>query len=166
MSRSAEARINRAATRGFDDALRGGSRGPMTEMPLGGVLTMLEMWNLYNRLLVEDKGSRQYIEAVSAVVALTAAGVELAAAVVAFGERSGNAAVQQGAKVFGGKLRLGAGVLAGAAGLVGAWYDGQDVLDNWHLDRYCTFRKERKNKAIETEEKEVKIMQNAVKSTI
>ena len=136
LSRGAEARIDRAATRGFDDALRGGSRGPMTEMRLGGVLTMLEMWNLYNRLLVEDKGSRQYIEAVSAVVALTAAGVELAAAAVAFGERSGNAAVQQGAKVFGGKLRLGAGVLAGAAGLVGAWYDGQDGYDNLGLGRY------------------------------
>lgn len=107
MSRSAEARIDRAATRGFDDALRGASRGPMTEMRLGGVLTMLEMWNLYNRLLVEDKGSRQYIEAVSAVVALTAAGVELAAAAVAFGERSGNAAVQQGAKVFGGQVATG-----------------------------------------------------------
>lgn len=136
LSRGAAARIDRAATRGFDDALRGGSRGPMTEMRLGGVLTILEMWNLYNRLSVEDKGSRQYIEAVSAVVALTAAGVELAAAAVAFGERSGNAAVQQGAKVFGGGLRLGAGVLAGAAGLVGAWYDGQDTLDNWRLGKY------------------------------
>ena len=134
MSRSAEARINRAATRGFDDALRGASRGPMTEMRLGGVLTMLEMWNLYNRLSVDDKGSRQYIEAASAVVALTAAGVELAA--VAFGERSGNAAVQQGAKVFGGKLRLGAGVLAGAAGLVGAWYDLEDTRDSFYTNNY------------------------------
>lgn len=136
LSRGAAARIDRAATRSFDDALRGGSRGPMTETRLGSVLAMLELWNLYNRLSVEDKGSRQYIEAVSAAVALTAAGVELSAAAVAFGERSGNAAVQQGARVFGGKLRLGAGILAGASGLVGAWYDGQDAIDNWHFGRY------------------------------
>ncbi|WP_095159816.1 T6SS effector BTH_I2691 family protein [Pseudomonas sp. Irchel 3E13] len=264
LSRGAAARIDRAATRSFDDALRGGSRGPMTEMRLGSVLTLLELWNLYNRLSVEDKNSRQYIEAVSAVVALTAVGIEIAAAAVAFGERSENAALRQGAKVFGGKLRLGAGILAGAAGFVGAWYDGQDALDNWRFGKYslaglyalrattqlgaatlsitvglayakpffeyllkkygtqtffgkavsfglqgssalaarmalmlrlffrinivflalmlietfllpnslqryfdhCTFRKERTNKTAETEEKEIKTMQNAVKDTL
>lgn len=108
----------------------------MTELRLGSVLTVLELWNLYNRLSVEDKNSRQYIEAVSAVVALTAAGLEIAAAAVAFGARSENAALRQGAKVFGGKLRLGAGILAGAAGLVGAWYDAQDGYENLNRGRY------------------------------
>ncbi|HCN46722.1 MAG TPA: hypothetical protein DIT18_14570, partial [Pseudomonas sp.] len=44
LSRGATARIDRAATRSFDDALQGGSRGPMTEMRLGKVLVMLELW--------------------------------------------------------------------------------------------------------------------------
>lgn len=55
---------------------------------------------------------------------MTAAVVEIGAAAVAFSTQSGNAAVQQGAKIFGGGLR------------VGAWYDGQDALENWHLERY------------------------------
>jgi len=136
LSRGTLARIDRAAARSFDEALRAGTTGPMSELRLGGVLVFLEMWNLSNRLSVEDKQSRQYIEAVAALLAVTAAGVELGAAAVAFGTRSSNAAVQQGAKVFGGGLRLGAGILAGAAGVVGAWYDGQDAVDSRNLGKH------------------------------
>ncbi|MHA6196164.1 T6SS effector BTH_I2691 family protein [Pseudomonas wadenswilerensis] len=136
LSRGAAARIDRAAQRSFDDALRGGSHGQMSEMRLGKLLAVLDIWNLLNKLTVEDKGSRQYAELVAAILALTATGVEIGAAAVAFGSRSGNAALQQGAKVFGGGLRLGAGILAGAAGLVGAWYDIQDANENRDLKRY------------------------------
>ena len=136
LSRGAAARIDRAAQRSFEDALQGGSRGPMVEMRLGGVLAVLDVWNLLNKLAVEDKGGRQYAELVAAILAVTAAGIEVGAAAVAFSARSGNAAVQQGAKVFGGGLRLGAGILVGAAGLAGAWYDVQDGYENIALNRY------------------------------
>lgn len=136
LSRGAAARIDRAAQRSFEDALQGGSRGPMVEMRLGGVLAVLDVWNLLNKLAVEDKGGRQYAELVAAILAVTAAGVEIGAAAVAFSARSGNAAVRQGAKVFGGGLRLGAGILVGAAGLVGAWYDVEDFRENWNAGKY------------------------------
>ncbi|NNJ16211.1 hypothetical protein CSV86_013780 [Pseudomonas putida CSV86] len=138
LGRGASARIDRAAQRSFDDALRGGRHGPMVEMRLGGVLAVLDVWNLLNKLAVEDKGSRQYAELVAAILAVTAAGVEIGAAAVAFGSLSGSAAVQQGAKVFGGGLRLGAGVLAATAGAVGAYYDYADFMEQWRLERYSS----------------------------
>jgi len=69
-------------------------------------------------------------------VALTAAGVELGATAVAMAARSSNAAVQQGAKVFSSGLRLTAGILAGAAAAVGAWYDIKDFYQNLKLDNH------------------------------
>lgn len=129
LSRGTVARIDRASSRSFDEALRAGKMGPMTELRIGGALVFLEMWNLYNKLTAKDKQSKEYIEAVAALVALTAAGVEVGAGAVALAERSGNVAVQQGAKVFSSGLRLGAGILAGAAALVGAWYDGHDAYE-------------------------------------
>ncbi|WP_180961877.1 hypothetical protein, partial [Pseudomonas plecoglossicida] len=123
LSRGAQARLDRAIDRGFDDALRAETKGPMAELRVGRVLVFLELWNLYNKLAVTDKHSREYVEVVAAVVALTAAGVELGATAVAIAGRSSNVAVQQGAKVFSGGLRLTAGTLAGAAAAVGAWYD-------------------------------------------
>ncbi|AZD84267.1 hypothetical protein C4K14_1426 [Pseudomonas chlororaphis subsp. aureofaciens] len=136
LSRGTVARIDRAAAGSFDEALRAGKMGPMTEIRIGSALVFLEMWNLYNKLMAQDKQSKEYVEAVAAVVALTAAGVEVGAAAVGFAERSGNAAVQQGAKVFSGGLRLGAGILAGSAALVGAWYDVEDLYQNFKAERY------------------------------
>ncbi|WP_042155995.1 hypothetical protein, partial [Pseudomonas plecoglossicida] len=136
LSRGAQARLDRAIDRGFDDALRAETKGPMAELRVGRVLVFLELWNLYNKLAVTDKHSREYVEVVAAVVALTAAGVELGATAVAMAGRSGNAAVQQGAKVFSGGLRLAAGNLAGGAAAVGAWYDLKDTYKNFKLDNY------------------------------
>ncbi|WP_369397759.1 hypothetical protein, partial [Pseudomonas plecoglossicida] len=133
LSRGAQARLDRAIDRGFDDALRAETKGPMAELRVGRVLVFLELWNLYNKLAVTDKHSREYVEVVAAVVALTAAGVELGATAVAIAGRSSNVAVQQGAKVFSGGLRLTAGTLAGAAAAVGAWYDLQDFNLNLKL---------------------------------
>ncbi|WP_179058422.1 hypothetical protein [Pseudomonas taiwanensis] len=130
------ARIDHSSARSLDEALRAGNMGAMTEMRIGGALVFLEMWNLYNKLATEDKRSREYIEAVAALVALSAAGVEVGAITVGFAERSGNAAVQQGAKVFSGGLRLGAGILAGTAGMVGAWYDYADFWEQRKLGRH------------------------------
>ncbi|EJN37790.1 hypothetical protein PMI38_02739, partial [Pseudomonas sp. GM84] len=136
LSRGTKARLDRAIDRSFDEALRGGTKGPMAEVRLGQVLVFLELWNLYNKLAVADKNSREYVEAVAAVVALTAAGVELGATAVTLAGRSSNAAVQQGAKVFSSGLRLTAGILAGAAAAVGAWYDIQDAYENFELDKH------------------------------
>ncbi|WP_042156414.1 hypothetical protein, partial [Pseudomonas plecoglossicida] len=133
LRRGAQARLDRAIDRGFDEALRGGKSGPMAELRIGRALVFLELWNLYNKLAVTDKHSREYVEVVAAVVALTAAGVELGATAVSIAGRSSNVAVQQGAKVFSGGLRLTAGTLAGAAAAVGAWYDLQDFNLNLKL---------------------------------
>ncbi|WP_042156903.1 hypothetical protein, partial [Pseudomonas plecoglossicida] len=136
LRRGAQARLDRAIDRGFDEALRGGKSGPMAELRIGRALVFLELWNLYNKLAVTDKHSREYVEAAAAVVALTAAGVELGATAVSMAGRSGNAAVQQGAKVFSGGLRLTAGTLAGAAAAVGAWYDFNDFRENIKAEEY------------------------------
>ncbi|HBO0987441.1 TPA: hypothetical protein SL402_002489 [Pseudomonas aeruginosa] len=136
LSRGAVARIDRSASRHFNEALRAGKQGPMTEIRIGSALVFLEMWNLYNKLTAENKQSREYIEIVAALVALTAAGVEVGATAVSFAARSSNAAVQQGAKVFSGGLRLGAGVLAGSAALVGASYDLVDFADTFNAEEY------------------------------
>ncbi|EHK67049.1 hypothetical protein [Achromobacter arsenitoxydans] len=100
LSRGTTARIDRATTRSIDEALSAGKMGAMTEVRIGGVLVFLEIWNLYNKLTVLHKQSREYVEAVAALVALTAAGVELGACAVSLAERSGNAAVRQGARAF------------------------------------------------------------------
>ncbi|EHK67962.1 T6SS effector BTH_I2691 family protein, partial [Achromobacter arsenitoxydans] len=136
LSRGTTARIDRATTRSIDEALSAGKMGAMTEVRIGGVLVFLEIWNLYNKLTVLHKQSREYVEAVAALVALTAAGVELGACAVSLAERSGNAAVRQGARAFGSGLRLTAGVLAGSAAAVGVRYDIQDWHENYRLGRY------------------------------
>ncbi|QLB55841.1 T6SS effector BTH_I2691 family protein [Pseudomonas plecoglossicida] len=136
LSRGAKGRLDRALDRSFDEALRAETKGPMAELRVGRVLVFLELWNLYNKLAVTDKHSREYVEVVAAVVALTAAGVELGATAVTLAGRSGNAAVQQGAKVFSGGLRLTAGTLAGAAAAVGAWYDFNDFRENIKAEEY------------------------------
>ena len=136
LSRGTKARLDRAIDRSFDDAFRAADKGPMTEMRIGHALVFLELWNLHNKLAVADKNSREYVEAAAAVVALTAAGVELGATAVAMAARSSNAAVQQGAKVFSSGLRLTAGILAGSAALVGAWYDFKDFRENLDLKNH------------------------------
>ncbi len=136
LSRGSMARMGRSASRQFEEALRTGAKGPMTEIRIGSTLVFLEMWNLYNRLTAENKRSKEYVEIVAALVALTATGFEVGAGAVSFAEKSGSAAVQQGAKVFRSGLRLTAGILAGAASLVGATYDFQDFNKNFVFRRF------------------------------
>lgn len=136
LSRGTAARIDRSVSRHFDEVLRAGKMGPMAEIRVGSTLVFLEMWNLYNKLTAKNKQSKEYIEAVAALVTLTAAGVEVGATAVGFAERSGNSAVQQGAKVFSSGLRLKAGILAGSAGAIGAYYDYADFSDQWRFGKY------------------------------
>ncbi len=136
LGRGASARIDRSASRQFDEALRAGKRGSMTEVRIGSTLVLLEMWNLYNKLGAANKRSREYAEIVAALLALAAAGVEVGATAVSFAEKSGNAAVQQGAKAFSSGLRLGAGVLGGAAAMIGAAYDYADFTRTFKAEQY------------------------------
>jgi len=136
LGRGASARIDRSASRQFDEALRAGKAGPMTEIRIGSTLVFLEMWNLYNKMTTENKRSKEYVELAAALIALTATGVEMGASAVSFAEKSSNAAVQQGAKMFGSTLRLGAGILSGSAGAVGAYYDFAEVPDQWKMRKY------------------------------
>ncbi|MEN4922573.1 T6SS effector BTH_I2691 family protein [Achromobacter spanius] len=136
LSQGAARRIDHATSSSFNDALHAGTKGPMTEVRIGGLLVILELWNLGNRLNAVDKRSKEYAEIAAAMVGLTAAGLEMGAAAAGFAERSGNAGVRQGARAFKSGLRLSAGVLAGGAATVGAWYDAQDFLDNITAKEY------------------------------
>ena len=136
LSRGSAARIDRSAGRQFDHALRAGKTGPMTEMRIGSTLVFLEMWNLHNKLAAENKHSKEYAEIVAALLLLTATGAELGGSAVRLAEKSGNVAVQQGAKVFGGALRLGSGVLAGSAAMVGTWFDVAEAYDKYRFGKY------------------------------
>ncbi|MEN5161231.1 hypothetical protein, partial [Achromobacter spanius] len=136
LSRGSTARMDRAARRQFDKALRAGKAGPMTEIRIGSTLAFLEMWNLHNKLTAENKGIREHAEIVAALLALAAVGAEVGACAVSFAEKSDNAAVQQGARVFRSGLRLGAGVLSGAAAMVGAAYDYADFTKTFKAEQY------------------------------
>ncbi|WP_312997380.1 T6SS effector BTH_I2691 family protein [Achromobacter animicus] len=133
LSRGTVARMDISATQAFNSALRADKRGPMTEIRIGSALVILEMWNLYNKLGAVNKRSKEYVEILAALAAITAAGVEVGACAVGLAEKSGNAAVQRGAKVFGGGLRLTAGLLAGSVGVVGAHYDYSDFSALWRM---------------------------------
>ncbi|MBB6321643.1 hypothetical protein FHX56_004994 [Paraburkholderia tropica] len=76
-----------------------------------------------------DKGSREYLELTAAVMATSAAGLELGGAAVGLAERTGNVVVRQAATVFRSGLRLNAGVVAGGAAFVGAAFDAKDMVD-------------------------------------
>ncbi|WP_218192557.1 hypothetical protein, partial [Pseudomonas sp. Irchel s3h17] len=82
-----------------------------------------EVMNLMRRAQKHDKGTREYIELMAAIVAVSAAGLELGAVAVGLAERSSNSAVRQAGRVMGSQLKLMAGVLAGGAALVGMIYD-------------------------------------------
>lgn len=133
LSRGTVARMDISATQSFNSALRAGKRGPMTEIRIGSALVFLEVWNLHNKLRAVNKRSREYVEVVAALAAFTAVGVEVGACAVGLAEKSSNAAVQRGAKAFGGGLRLTAGLLAGSAGVVGAHYDYSDFSTLWRM---------------------------------
>ncbi|NIX91449.1 hypothetical protein HCG45_01585, partial [Pseudomonas fulva] len=130
LSQGATRRLDRSTASSFDQALHAGIKGPMTEVRIGSLVAVLEVWNLMVKADAADKQSREYIEIAAAMIGVSAAALELGATAAGFAERSGSAAVQQAGKMFRGGLRLGAGTLAGVAASVGAWYDYTDFWEN------------------------------------
>lgn len=120
-------KINAASSESFANALKTGVKGPMAGLRVASTLALLEAWNLKIKAQKVDKGSREYVELGAAVMATSAAGLELGGAAVGLAERSGNVAVRQAATIFKGGLRLNAGVLAGGAAFIGAAFDVQDA---------------------------------------
>ncbi|WP_321903663.1 hypothetical protein, partial [Paraburkholderia tropica] len=120
LSNGVKRSINTAASESFAKALKAGVKGPMAELRVASVLALLEAWNLKIKAGKSDKGSREYLELTAAVMATSAAGLELGGAAVGLAERSANVVVRQAATVFRSGLRLNAGVVAGGAAFVGA----------------------------------------------
>ncbi len=127
LSNGVKRSINTAASESFAKALKAGVKGPMAELRVASVLALLEAWNLKIKAGKSDKGSREYLELTAAVMATSAAGLELGGAAVGLAERSANVVVRQAATVFRSGLRLNAGVVAGGAAFVGAAFDVQDA---------------------------------------
>ncbi|NIX94515.1 hypothetical protein HCG45_17445, partial [Pseudomonas fulva] len=127
LSQGATRRLDRSTASSFDQALRAGIKGPMTEVRIGSLVAVLEVWNLMVKADAADKQSREYIEIAAAMIGVSAAALELGATAAKFAESSSNAAVQQAGTIFRGGLRLSAGTLAGVAASVGAWYDFKDA---------------------------------------
>ncbi|WP_343665184.1 T6SS effector BTH_I2691 family protein [Paraburkholderia tropica] len=127
LSNGVKRSINTAASESFAKALKAGVKGPMAELRVASVLALLEAWNLKIKAGKSDKGSREYLELTAAVMATSAAGLELGGAAVGLAERTGNVVVRQAATVFRSGLRLNAGVVAGGAAFVGAAFDVQDA---------------------------------------
>lgn len=129
LSNGVISKINGATGESFTKALKAGVKGPMAELRVASVITLLEAWNFKIKAQKADKGSREYLELTAATMAVSAAGLELGGAAVGLAERSGNLAVRQAATIFKSGLRLNAGVLAGGAALVGAAFDFKDMAD-------------------------------------
>ncbi|MNJ46606.1 hypothetical protein D3C77_417400 [compost metagenome] len=91
---------------------------------------MLELWNLKLKAEKADKGSREYIELTAAMVAVSAAGLELGAVAVGLAEGSRNQAVSQAGRLLGSQMKLMAGVLAGGAALAGMAFDIVDGINS------------------------------------
>lgn len=131
LSNGVKASINSATSESFTRALKAGVKGPMAELRVASVLTLLEAWNFTIKAQKADKGSREYLELTAATLAVSAAGLELGGAAVGLAERSGNLAVRQAATIVKSGLRLSAGVLCGSAALVGAVLDEKDGYETW-----------------------------------
>ena len=131
LSQGVKTKISLAAGKSFGDALTAGSAGPMLEVRLGTTLALLEVWNLKLKAEKTDKGTREYIELTAAMLAVSAAGLELGAVAVGFAERSLNTAVSQAGRLLGSQLKLMAGVLAGGAALAGMVFDSVDTVKSY-----------------------------------
>lgn len=131
LSQGVKTKISLAAGKSFGDALTAGSAGPMLEVRLGTTLALLEVWNLKLKAEKADKGTREYIELTAAMLAVSAAGLELGAVAVGFAERSLNTAVSQAGRLLGSQLKLMAGVLAGGAALAGMVFDSVDTVKSY-----------------------------------
>lgn len=136
LSTGVKTKIGLAANKSFGDAMAAGSAGPMLEVRLGSTLALLELWNLKLKLERTDKDSREYIELAAAMIAVSAAGLELGAVAVGFADRSPNSAIRQAARLMGSELKLMAGVLAAASGSIGMVLDIQDVFTATRNNNY------------------------------
>jgi hypothetical protein len=123
LSQGVKAKIGLAASNSFGDALAAGSAAPMLEVRLGTTLTMLEIWNLKLKAEKANKGTQEYLELTAAVLAVSAALLELGAVAVGFSERSHNITIRQAGRLMSSELKLMAGMLAGGAAIAGALFD-------------------------------------------
>ncbi|MNJ40357.1 hypothetical protein D3C77_352510 [compost metagenome] len=126
LSSGARNKVAKAVNKSFSDALTPGAAGGRLEVRVGTTLALLELWNLKLKAEKADKGSREYIELTAAMVAVSAAGLELGAVAVGLAEGSRNQAVSQAGRLLGSQMKLMAGVLAAGAGLIGAIFDFKD----------------------------------------
>ncbi len=131
LSAGAQHKLNRAAARSLQQGLERGTQTARLDLRLGTTLSLLQLWNLKLRAEKTDKGSREYIELAAAMVAVSAAGLELAAVAVGLSASSRNQAIRQAGAVMGGGMKLMGGVLASGAAMVGAVFDYIDAADNY-----------------------------------
>ena len=120
MSVGATRRVDRAVTADFDTALRAGIKGPMTQVRISNLVTVLEIWNLKIKLEAADKESREYLEITAALTGIAAAGLEVGATAASFVQKHGSGEIYQSG------LRLAAGALVGWSAGVGAAFDVVD----------------------------------------
>ncbi|PSS46183.1 T6SS effector BTH_I2691 family protein [Pseudomonas sp. BBP2017] len=126
LSAGARNKVAKAVNKSFSDALTPGAAGGRLEVRVGTTLALLELWNLKLKAEKADKGSREYIELTAAMVAVSAAGLELGAVAVGLAEGSRNRAVSQAGRLMGSQMKLMAGVLAAGASVVGMAFDLRD----------------------------------------
>lgn len=130
LSAGAQHKLNRAAARSLQQGLDRGTNAVRLDLRLGATLSLLQLWNLKLRAEKTDKGSREYIELAAAMVAVSAAGLELAAVAVGLSANSRNQAIRQAGAVMGGGMKLMGGVLASGAAMVGAVFDYTDAWES------------------------------------
>ena len=130
LSAGAQHKLNRAAARSLQQGLNRGTNAVRLDLRLGTTLGLLQLWNLKLRAEKTDKGSREYIELAAAMVAVSAAGLELAAVAVGLSANSRNQAIRQAGAVMGGGMKLMGGVLASGAAMVGAVFDYTDAWES------------------------------------
>ncbi|WP_342624364.1 T6SS effector BTH_I2691 family protein [Pseudomonas alkylphenolica] len=128
LSAGARNKVAKAVNKSFSDALTPGAAGGRLEVRVGTTLALLELWNLKLKAEKADKGSREYIELTAAMVAVSAAGLELGAVAVGLAEGSRNRAVSQAGRLLGSQMKLMAGVLAAGASAVGVVFDTKDGI--------------------------------------
>ena len=138
LSAGAQHKLNRAAARSLQQGLDRGTNAVRLDLRLGTTLSLLQLWNLKLRAEKTDKGSREYIELAAAMVAVSAAGLELAAVAVGLSANSRNQAIRQAGAVMGGGMKLMGGVLASGAAMVGAVFDFKDMVGELSAKRHST----------------------------
>lgn len=131
LSQGVKAKIDASVAKSFTVGIGPGANAHRLELRLGATLGLLQLWNLKVKFEKAGEGGREKLELGAALVAVTAAVLELGVVAVSRAESNKTQAVQQAGRVMGSGLRLSAGVLAGGVALVGAVLDVQDGLGAW-----------------------------------